>query len=42
MTEVRLGEQHAGHMTITQGLIPGEPVVTEGAILLDAEANEAL
>ena len=40
--EVRLGEQHGQHTTILDGLHPGEAVVTEGAILLDAEANEAL
>jgi cobalt-zinc-cadmium efflux system membrane fusion protein len=40
--EVRPGEQHGSHIRILSGLVPGEPVVTEGAILLDAEANEAL
>ncbi len=40
--EVRLGEQHGEHTTIVQGVKPGDLVVTEGAILLDAEANEAL
>jgi multidrug efflux pump subunit AcrA (membrane-fusion protein) len=40
--EVRPGEQHGQHVQILSGLRPGEPVVTEGAILLDAEANEAL
>ena len=40
--EVRPGEQHGQHVQILSGLAPGEPVVTEGAILLDAEANEAL
>jgi cobalt-zinc-cadmium efflux system membrane fusion protein len=40
--EVRPGEQHGQHTTIVSGLTPGELVVTEGAILLDAEANEAL
>lgn len=40
--EVRPGEQHGQHIQILSGLKPGEPVVTEGAILLDAEANEAL
>lgn len=40
--EVRPGEQHGQHVTILSGLNPGDPVVTEGAILLDAEANEAL
>lgn len=40
--EVRLGEQHGQHTTILDGLQPGDPVVTEGSILLDAEANEAL
>jgi multidrug efflux pump subunit AcrA (membrane-fusion protein) len=40
--EVRPGEQHGQHIQILSGLAPGDPVVTEGAILLDAEANEAL
>jgi cobalt-zinc-cadmium efflux system membrane fusion protein len=40
--EVRPGEQHGQHVRILSGLVPGDPVVTEGAILLDAEANEAL
>ena len=40
--EVRPGEQHGQHVQILAGLNPGDPVVTEGAILLDAEANEAL
>ena len=40
--EVRRGEQHGQHVAILSGLHLGEPVVTEGAILLDAEANEAL
>jgi cobalt-zinc-cadmium efflux system membrane fusion protein len=40
--EVRPGEQHGQHVQILSGLAPGDPVVTEGAILLDAEANEAL
>lgn len=40
--EVRPGEQHGQHIQILAGLAPGDPVVTEGAILLDAEANEAL
>jgi len=40
--EVRPGEQHGEHVAILSGLAPGEPVVVEGAILLDAEANEAL
>jgi cobalt-zinc-cadmium efflux system membrane fusion protein len=40
--EVQLGEQHGQHVTILSGLRPGEPVVTDGAILLDAEANTAL
>ena len=39
--EVRIGEQRGQHVTILAGLAPGEQVVTEGAILLDAEANEA-
>lgn len=40
--EVHLGEQSGQHTTLLDGLRPGERVVTEGAILLDAEANEAL
>jgi cobalt-zinc-cadmium efflux system membrane fusion protein len=40
--EVRPGEQHGQHVAVLSGLVPGDPVVTEGAILLDAEANEAL
>ena len=40
--EVRPGEQHGEHVQILSGIAPGDPVVTEGAILLDAEANEAL
>lgn len=40
--EVHVAAQHGEHATISSGLQPGEDVVTEGAILLDAEANEAL
>ncbi len=40
--EVRVGEQHGQHESILSGIMPGEEIVTEGAILLDAEANEAL
>ncbi len=40
--EVRPGEQRGQHIAILSGLHVGDPVVTEGAILLDAEANEAL
>ncbi len=40
--EVKLGEQFGQHTTILDGVAPGERVVTEGAILLDAEANEML
>lgn len=40
--EVHVAGQHGEHATITSGLQPGEDVVTEGAILLDTEANEAL
>ncbi|MCW5833920.1 MAG: efflux RND transporter periplasmic adaptor subunit [Labilithrix sp.] len=39
--EVQLGEQRGEHAIITSGLAPGEDVVTEGAILLDAELREA-
>jgi cobalt-zinc-cadmium efflux system membrane fusion protein len=40
--KVQVGEQHGAHTTILAGLKPGELVATEGAILLDAEVNEAL
>lgn len=40
--EVQLGDQHGEHAIITGGLKTGEEVVTEGAILLEAETNEAL
>jgi len=40
--EVRVGEQHGEHTTILSGIGSGDNVVTEGAILLDAESNEAL
>lgn len=40
--EVQVGEQRGQHMVILSGVTPGQPVVTEGAVLLDAEANEAL
>ncbi len=40
--EVKVGEQQGAHITIIEGLKPGERLVTQGAILLDAEANEAL
>lgn len=40
--EIRPGEQHGQHLSILEGVHPGDAVVTEGAILLDAEANEAL
>lgn len=40
--EVQMGDQRGQHTTILAGVRPGEEVVTEGAILLDAEANEAL
>lgn len=40
--EVKLGEQHGQHVLLLGGIEPGTPVVTEGAILLDVEANEAL
>jgi Cu(I)/Ag(I) efflux system membrane fusion protein len=40
--EVHVGEQWGQHATILFGLVPGEMVVTEGAVLLDAEANEAI
>lgn len=39
--EVQLGEQHGEHATIMGGLAQGEDVVTEGAILLDAELRDA-
>jgi cobalt-zinc-cadmium efflux system membrane fusion protein len=40
--EVRPGDQHGQHVAILSGIAPGDQVVTEGAILLDAEANETL
>jgi cobalt-zinc-cadmium efflux system membrane fusion protein len=40
--EVHVADQHGEHATISSGLKPDEDVVTEGAILLDVEANEAL
>jgi cobalt-zinc-cadmium efflux system membrane fusion protein len=40
--EVHVGEQHGQHTILLDGVAPGEKVVTEGAILLDTEANEAL
>lgn len=40
--KVEIGEQNGAHTTILAGLRPGENVVVEGAILLDAELNEAL
>ncbi|RYZ62219.1 MAG: HlyD family efflux transporter periplasmic adaptor subunit, partial [Proteobacteria bacterium] len=40
--EVTVAEQHGQHTTLLTGLRLGEEVVVEGAILLDAEANEAL
>lgn len=40
--EVKLGEQHGSHVTLIDGVKPGDNLVTQGAILLDAEANEAL
>ncbi|WP_394822379.1 efflux RND transporter periplasmic adaptor subunit [Pendulispora albinea] len=40
--EVKIGEQHGEHTLILTGIAPGDKVVTEGAILLDAESNEAL
>lgn len=40
--EVKVAEQHGQHTTLLSGLRLGEDVVVEGAILLDAEANEAL
>lgn len=40
--EVEIGDQRGQHTTVLSGVRPGDEVVTEGAILLDAEANEAL
>lgn len=40
--EIQRGDQHGQHVSVLSGLKAGEPVVSEGAILLDAEANEAL
>ncbi len=40
--EVKIAEHHGQNVTLLTGLEVGEEVVVEGAILLDAEANEAL
>ena len=40
--EVKLGEQQGAHVTLTDGVKAGDKLVTQGAILLDAEANQAL
>ncbi len=40
--EVKLGEQQGSHVTLIEGVKQGDKLVTQGAILLDAEANEAL
>jgi len=40
--EVKIGEQRGQHTAILAGVKAGDMVVTEGAILLDAKANEAL
>ena len=40
--EVKLGEQQGSHVMLLDGVKNGDLVVTQGAILLDAEANEAL
>ncbi len=40
--EVKLGEQQGAHVTLTEGVKQGDKLVTQGAILLDAEANQAL
>lgn len=40
--EVTLGEQRGQHVTVLSGIAPGDDVVTDGAILLDVEANETL
>ncbi len=40
--KVKLGEQQGEHVTLIDGVKPGDKLVTQGAILLDAEANEAL
>lgn len=39
--EVAVADQHGEHATVTNGLEPDNEIVTEGAILLDVEANEA-
>ncbi len=39
--EVHLGEEQADRVHVLSGLQVGDKVVTQGAILLDAEANEA-
>ncbi|MFO0640410.1 MAG: efflux RND transporter periplasmic adaptor subunit [Polyangiaceae bacterium] len=39
--EVWVASQSGDHTTISRGLAVGEAIVTDGAILVDAEANEA-
>jgi cobalt-zinc-cadmium efflux system membrane fusion protein len=39
--KVQAGVQTGDHVVVLSGLVPGERVVTRGAILLDAEANAA-
>jgi cobalt-zinc-cadmium efflux system membrane fusion protein len=38
---VRIGVRDGEHVGILEGVAPGNPIVTRGAILLDAEANTA-
>jgi len=38
---VRIGVRDGEHVGILEGVAPGDPIVTRGAILLDAEANTA-
>ncbi len=40
--EIERGDQRGARVGVLSGLAVGDSVVTEGAILLDAEANEAL
>ncbi len=40
--EVKVGEQEGSHITLIDGVKAGDRLVTQGAILLDAEANESL
>ena len=39
--KLKIGAQTGDHVALLEGVQPGEPIVTRGAILLDAEANAA-